>query len=486
MTQELRDPDSVRAYLLTSLWLQRVLEPRSENVATILGWAHAWTSEGDPLPPLGLVADIAHLALGLDAGEDTSRRGEWSTRLGIDPGLIRSYDDSVLGKLYADWSFQRAADALGRYQGDDRTKALVYLLRRIQDRAKLPGVVINPAEIKSLAQQPAAQLLAEGWETIENHGVHTLVADMYPEVTVRLRNTTDLVGAEDLFELEHRTALSGFGQRLALRQVLQAAERLTQALPDHRPRPATRRYELPTQVFDEDAYPVGGYTSISTRGSIESLLHSQLAYMETDERPDLFDIKFLRDELYYYSRDENQFLRRRLVYVIAMGVDLTEARVKEIGLPFQRLIMTLAMLVTSVRRLMNWLGDEHLRFEFLVGDAVDRSSTRRGKPPLEGEEELLRMIFREHFASGMIGLTRLPQLQWAERVAELSRQASCHVLAIGTEDNRFVSPGAMVTGFRLADSLEIAWPGLPYETVAGETPWEQWITALEELLDAWI
>ena len=27
-----------------------------------------------------------------------------------------------------------------------------------------------------------------------------------------------------------------------------------------------------------------------------------------DERPDLFDMKFVRDELLYYSRDENQFL----------------------------------------------------------------------------------------------------------------------------------------------------------------------------------
>ena len=62
----------------------------------------------------------------------------------------------------------------------------------------------------------------------------------------------------------------------------------------------------PTRALDEDTYPVGGFTSISTRGSIESLLHSQLAYMETDERPDLFDIKFLRDELLYYARDENQ------------------------------------------------------------------------------------------------------------------------------------------------------------------------------------
>ena len=40
--------------------------------------------------------------------------------------------------------------------------------------------------------------------------------------------------------------------------------------------------EVPTRILDEDIYPVGGFTSLSNRGSIESLLHSQLAYMETD------------------------------------------------------------------------------------------------------------------------------------------------------------------------------------------------------------
>ena len=59
--------------------------------------------------------------------------------------------------------------------------------------------------------------------------------------------------------------------------------------------PAGRRCRR--AVLDEDTYPVGGFASISTKGSVESLLHSQLAYMEREAelRPDLFDVKYLRE-----------------------------------------------------------------------------------------------------------------------------------------------------------------------------------------------
>ena len=117
-------------------------------------------------------------------------------------------------------------------------------------------------------------------------------------------------------------------------------------------------------MLDEDQYPVGGYTSISTRGSIESLLHSQLAYME-DESPDLFDMKFVRDELFYYSRDENQFLRRRRAFVFVLFPDLLAARFKDPELPHQRIVMLQSAILALVRRLTEWLSTDAIRFEVL-------------------------------------------------------------------------------------------------------------------------
>ena len=79
------------------------------------------------------------------------------------------------------------------------------------------------------------------------------------------------------------------GQYVALRQIRQTTAKFESRLPARPVRPLIGRKEVPTRIHDEDQYPVGGYTSLSTRGSIESLLQSQLAYMEK-ETPDLFDM----------------------------------------------------------------------------------------------------------------------------------------------------------------------------------------------------
>src|SRR5262249_41207132 len=141
--------------------------------------------------------------------------------------------------------------------------------------------------------------------------------------------------------------------------------RLEAALPRHKVRPRSGRQEVPTRVLDEDTYPVGGFSSLSTRGSVESLLHSQLAFMEKQDRPDLFDIKFLRDELLYYSRDDNQFLRRRRTFVFALFPDLVQARFKDAALPFQRIVLLVALLVVAVRKLSEWLSTDALYFKFV-------------------------------------------------------------------------------------------------------------------------
>src|ERR1700676_1675885 len=90
------------------------------------------------------------------------------------------------------------------------------------------------------------------------------------------------------------------------------------------------------------------------------------------ERPDLFDVKFLRDELLYYSRDENQFLRRRRAFVFALYPDLTATRFKDPDLPYQRGVLLLALLTTAVRKLSEWLSTDALTFEVLfIGEGED-------------------------------------------------------------------------------------------------------------------
>ena len=96
---ELRDLDAARRYILDGLLLQRALKPTAKTVKPALEWAMEIASGGHPLPPIGFVADVGNVALGVDAEQ---RVREAQPVPGWPPALGRSYEDHVLGKLYAD------------------------------------------------------------------------------------------------------------------------------------------------------------------------------------------------------------------------------------------------------------------------------------------------------------------------------------------------------------------------------------------------
>lgn len=58
-------------------------------------------------------------------------------------------------------------------------------------------------------------------------------------------------------------------------------------------------------------YSVDGYASIETRGSLDSLLPSELAFDD-----DLFDRRYADSELFYYGREKQDTQRERLHYIL--------------------------------------------------------------------------------------------------------------------------------------------------------------------------
>src|SRR4051812_31749156 len=106
---ELRDPEAARLFLIQGLWWQRVVAPSAATVRPALEWALELASQGHPLPPPGVVADLGHVAF----GSDWDARGRNTLTIPSLPmQLLRTYEDHVLGKVYADWSFARASDAM--------------------------------------------------------------------------------------------------------------------------------------------------------------------------------------------------------------------------------------------------------------------------------------------------------------------------------------------------------------------------------------
>jgi hypothetical protein len=308
-----------------------------------------------------------------------------------------------------------------------------------------------------------------------------LLIDLYEGLIAAARRMAEVLGLEDVIALEQRTALADMGQYVAHRQVLQVAARFEAGLPRHKVKPLAGRREVPTRVLDEDTYPVGGFSSLSTKGSVESMLHSQLAYMERDpaERPDLFDVKYVRDELYYYARDENQFLRRRRAYLFCLYPDLVRARFKDPDLPAQRIVLVLGLLLTAVNKLSEWLSTDALKFEFLLVQEKDAK-------PLAQEGALLEMLFREQIENGTVDVRHFsePPGPYADRRAQRSL---CHLLAVSTGGAEVGSEVAVSTDLTVTGPR----PGVrighdePAE-LPGDDPFENWTATLERLLAVWV
>jgi hypothetical protein len=421
---ELRDPDLAQAFLLQSLWMQRTVAPNPVDVKRSLEWAMEIVSDGDALPPLGFIADVGRLTF-----TEPDSESERVAVPNVSASLLRGYEDYVLGKFYADASFERGADGLAKYSDPkDRAKGLAFLITQMMIRADYPGVKIAIGEVRHLLSKQPDDLMAEGWQSLNERPL-PLLSESYAALTLAIRQTGDVLGPEDTFELEHGTALAGFGQRVGLRQLLRISAQQSAAFPTQPVQNKKRRLEVATNIRDEDTYPIGGFTSISNRGSIESLLQSQLSYMETDEasQPDLFAIKFLRDELLYYSRDENEFFRERRAFVIALSSDLVKTRVKDAQLPCQRLVIALGLLTAVIEKLIEWLGDHALTFEILMVGS-------KTKPPLVDEQELLEMVFREQIANGTVSVAETTSAEVSARCEEYARNSLCHCILVGAQD----------------------------------------------------
>ena len=475
---ELRDLDRARRFVVEGLWLQRAVKPAAATVRAALEWAMEVASGGHPLPPIGFIADVGHVALGADAEH---RHKETQPVPGWSPTLARTYEDHVLGKLYADWTFERAGDALRRYaEGKERTKGVAYVVNQLRDRLNFGGVMLPPAVIRGLLGINADDVLSDGWDSLMRDGPSEVQVRLYEEIVASARRASEVLVKEDVDALEDKSALGDMGQYVALRQIRQTTGRIEARLPARPVRPRIGRKEVPTRVHDEDQYPVGGYSSIANRGSVESLLHSQLAYMER-ETPDLFDIKFVRDELFYYSRDENQFPRRRRAFVFVLFPDLAAARFKDPELPHQRIVMLQSAILALVRRLSDWLSTDAIRFEVLFVQDGE-------KKPLVEEARLMELLLREPIERGDGLVAWLPDRAAVVRhLNTLARLAQVHCLAVATEPFEMPMENVVLTQLVVAGPRpEIGDDEGVVAALEGEDALDVWQETVLRVLQDWV
>jgi len=191
-------------------------------------------------------------------------------------------------------------------------------------------------------------------------------------------------------------------------------------------------------------------------------------------------MKFVRDELFYYWRDENQFLRRRRTFVFVLYPDLEQTRFKDRGLDFQRGVLLLALLCTVVRKLSEWLSTDALSFHFLFVVAGDSD-------PLAAERDLLASLLMEDIANGSVQLAKVAEDAVAARCVHWARRSLCHGLLIDIRPRQLHVSDTVLTSLRIDGPRPTLSDG-DSELVAQEDDdsLERWSAVLQEILQRWI
>ena len=91
ISRELRDPEEARRFLLQGLWCQRVTPPAAGGVGPALALALEISAGGQPLPPVGFVADVASAAFDLGGASRSTR--PFPSLPGVQSNLLRTYED---------------------------------------------------------------------------------------------------------------------------------------------------------------------------------------------------------------------------------------------------------------------------------------------------------------------------------------------------------------------------------------------------------
>jgi hypothetical protein len=197
--------------------------------------------------------------------------------------------------------------------------------------------------------------------------------------------------------------------------------------------------------------------------------------------PDLFDVKYVRDELFFYSRDENQFLRRRRAFVFVLFPDLAAARFKDPELPYQRIVMLQSSVLALVRKLSDWLSTDAIRFDVLFVQDADRK-------PLAEEAALTELLLREPIERGDGRVAHVPDRAAAlAEVNRLARTAQVHCLAAATEPFEMELDNAVVTELVVGGPRPLigAGDGVVAE-LEGEDAFDVWQETILRILQLWV
>ncbi len=422
---ELRDQGLGRRWLDAGSTLARTTPSFDAPMVGVL--LSAAITEADGLPPPGVVLDLATLLHG----------GRLAPRAPTPPdaGLARAlavYEHQVLGRLAAEGRMTMAADAVARLPPSLRPVAVGVTLATIMARLRPADAVLLPPGVARRFGQLAVG--DDPFETLrDDDEVRGILCRGYEGLVAAAQRARSLLGEGDVFTLEHLAILESLAQRIALEDVLGAEAMLLDGVPRRLRRRQRPRGVVSARLEEEDTYPVGGFSALSTLGSFENLVTSELAYLDDGGEIDLFDVRFAQGELLYYTRDEATLLRTHRFLSFVFEPALVAARCKDPGVSFQRIVLLLATVHALVVRLCDELGEEEL-------------TVRLAFPPfgeLAAERSLSGVLFHEQIERGVVEIVAATIGDETARAADAAGRGIAQLVRCAPEETQMEHPRAV-------------------------------------------
>ena len=469
---ELRAQADVAGWLAAGLCVRRVGGEPDDDVA-VAGAILACASELAALPPPGVIADVATL-LGGARVEAPPAVADEALR-----GALRAYDDDVLGRLAGTARIDDVLAAYAHLPAAQRPQAIALVVGALCARAGFAGVAVSPAALRRALARPRAERERAAPRRCAT-AARRQAGRGYLRLARGARQSRALVDDRDVFALDHLGVLGSFGRRLAADHLGAAAEALARALPRRLP-PGRARGARDTQLTDEDTYPAGGFTAITPGGSsanLENLVSSELMFMDdAGAAPggvDLFTLRYVEGELLFYTRDDSVFRRHRHVITFALGPDLDDARVKDRGVPWQRLVLALGLLVAAIRWLTQQLGHEALTIRLAFPPAL-----------LAEERELVALLLEPELRAGTVVVAEEPWDAAVAGAAAAERAALSDLVVVSLGAPPALPSTLRALHLSLAGAAPAAYELQPRAAVTPDPdpdPWREWREVAEDLL----
>ncbi len=312
----------------------------------------------------------------------------------------RQYEDHVLARLVADRRWPRLEEALSALEPARRAQAVGLAAALILGRlAPGQGVGLSPAVLRRVAQKSPTEFVERGRLACGLDAVAEPLTRGFVALARAARGSTELLSDAEVFVVENVRALQSLAARVALAQLAEVSQALGERIPQRLKGQLFEEGSAPTAIEEASAYPVGGFSSLTTRGSLENLVSSELVYLDGKgaPRPDLFDVRFVEGELLYFDRDEAVAVRRRRRVLVVLDTSLRQARLVDPGESVQRLVWAFGAVAALLRALARWYDSHALTFELVLAGADDA---------LDDELQVTSLVLREFVASGQLVVSR--------------------------------------------------------------------------------